>query len=355
MYLCTMDINIFSSDSSGRRPALIRHLSTLAVAVAINLSFWFFQSLGEADAGDPSGIASMLTELLSTCLEMVILMEASFAISRLVIRLFWNVKYSFLSLIMQNVMLLISVVVMSACISAVYALLFPDAVWLSWDVFLCDCLVAYFLTSVFFTSFLTNRYMNEKACAQQVTIDKLKLKTDNHFVFNSLATLGNLIQTDTDAAYEFNASMSRMYRYIVSKGDTPVVNLSEELSFMEEYRKNLSMRYEHIEISVAPELRTLRVMIPPLSLQSLVENAIKHNCYGADHNLVISISSDPMNSHIVVSNNRQPLPRRMESPGSGLKTLNDRYMAICGKGIAFDANDSRFTVSLPYIKETDLS
>jgi len=349
-----MDINIFSTERNDRKTAMKRHLITLLVAVGVNLIYWYIQTIGLPPEDESRFIMSVIMDISVTVVETFILMEASFAVSRLVIRSFWNVKYSFSSLLIQNIILLLSVVLISAAIAGVYALAFSESGWLSWDVFLCDCLVAYFLNSVFFTSFLTNRYIKEKEIAQQITIDKLKLKTDNHFVFNSLATLGNLIQTDQEAAIEFNNSMSKMYRYIVSKGDTKVVSLSEELSFVEEYRKNLYIGYANIRVDVSSDLCEMNSLIPPLSLQGLLENAVKHNRHGADNQLIISISVDKQNKFIVVSNNKLPLARNIESSKLGLDTLNERYRAICGKDIKVVSDENNFTVSLPIIKQSDL-
>lgn len=350
-----MDINIFSSDGSRRGVAAKRHLLTLLTAILLNLVFWYIQSIGAPEAGDPEGWRAFAREIISTIVEMVILMEASFAVSKLVIKAFWKVKYSFASLVAQNILLLIGVVLIASLISMAYAYLIPEGGWLSWDVFLCDVLIAYFLTSLFFSSYLSNRYQKEKSLAQQVTIEKLKLKTDNHFVFNSLATLDTLIETDPEAAASFNRSMSRMYRYIVSKGDATVVSLSEELAFMEEYRKNLAVRHADISIRVDDGLYGNNSLIPPLTLQGLVENAVKHNRHGSSFPLNISMSLNRDGTMITVSNNRAPIERSIEeSPRSGLATLNLRYQAICGKGIIVEEEEDSFNVSLPVIHQTDL-
>ncbi|MCR5018386.1 MAG: histidine kinase [Bacteroidales bacterium] len=355
VYLCTMDINIFSSDGSKPGVAVRRHLLTLLTAILLNLAFWYIQSIGAPQTGMPGGWRPFLGELLSTIVEMVVLMEASFAVSKLVINVFWKVRYSFASLVVQNILLLLGVVLIASLISLVYAHLFPGIGWMSWDVFLCDVLIAYFLTSLFFSTYLSNRYQKEKTLAQQVTIEKLKLKTDNHFVFNSLATLGTLIETNPEAAASFNRSMSRMYRYIVSKGDATVVLLSEELAFMEEYRKNLAVRHADISIHVDDQLSRHNWLIPPLTLQGLVENAVKHNRHGSNSPLNIDISLNGEGSMISVSNNRAPIERSIEeSPRSGLATLDLRYQTICGKGIIVEESLDTFTVFLPVIHQSDL-
>ena len=350
-----MDINIFSSDGSKPGVAARRHLLTLLTAILLNLAFWFLQSIGAPESGEPGGWRTFLREIFSTIVEMVILMEASFAVSKLVIKVFWRIKYSFVSLVAQNILLLIGVVLIASLISMAYAHIFPEIGWMSWDVFLCDVLIAYFLTSLFFSSYLSNRYQKEKSLAQQVTIEKLKLKTDNHFVFNSLATLGTLIETDPEAAASFNQSMSRMYRYIVSKGDATVVSLSEELAFLEEYRKNLAVRHTDISIHVDDRLSGHNSLIPPLTLQGLVENAVKHNRHGSNSPLNIDISLNGEGSKITVSNSRAPIERSIEeSPRSGLATLDLRYQTICGKGIIVEESHDAFAVSLPVIHQSDL-
>ncbi len=327
----------------------------MLTAILLNLAFWFIQSIGAPETGEPEGWSTFLREIFSTIVEMVILMEASFAVSRLVIKAFWKVKYSFASLVAQNILLLIGVVLIASLISIAYAYLIPEGGWLSWDVFLCDVLIAYFLTSLFFSSYLSNRYQKEKNLAQQVTIEKLKLKTDNHFVFNSLATLGTLIDTNPQEAASFNSSMSRMYRYIVSKGDANVVTLLEELAFMEEYRKNLAVRHKDISILVDEQLSRHNSLIPPLTLQGLVENAVKHNRHGSSFPLIIDISLNGDGSMICVSNNRIPIERSIEeSPHSGLETLDLRYQTICGKRIIVEESHDTFTVSLPVIHQSDL-
>lgn len=349
-----MQINIFSSENNDGRASARIHIFTLLTAVLINLAFWFIEGLGQPEHNTPVSAAFLISDIIRTCLETIIVMEASFAVSRIVIRLFWNAKYSLSFLLLQNIILLFGVVIIAAAVSYTYTLIYPESHWISWDIFLCDVLVAYFLSSVFFTSFMTNKYREEKSLAQQQTIDKLKLKTDNHFVFNSLATLCALIKEDPQAAIEFNNSMSNMYRYIVSKGDSIVVTLQEELAFIEEYRKNLAVRHSNIDFSIDEGLEGLRSLIPPLTLQGLVENAVKHNAHGKADRLKISISLSGKDDAILVYNNRLPLNSRIESSGSGLNTLDLRYKAISGKGIQIKETPESFQVTLPIIRQTDL-
>ena len=356
-----MDTNIFGTKDSDRRVARRRHLFTLITAILVSYTVWSLIEVLDGYGPHRRGIGEIIADFMTSAVETVILMEISFLICKMVIRAFRNAQYSTLILLFQNLILLASVIVTAGALSYVSHLFYWNEWVFSWESFLCYSLVAFFITSVLFTSSLTNRYRDEaekalktelqlkeeKALTLQMAVGKLKLKTDNHFVFNSLATLGNLIMTDTQAAADFCNSMSRMYRYIVTKGDAVTVPVSQELAFTEEYAKNITVRYSNVYIDFDPALRQTDMLIPPLSLQSLLENAIKHNCHTADKPLKISIVRN--GDSIVVTNNRNPLKSDMPTTGTGLNTLRDRYSMIYGKEISVVETETDFTVKLPLI------
>lgn len=357
-----MDTNIFGTKDSDRRVARRRHLFTLITAILVSYTVWSLIEVWGGDYGTyQRGIGEIIADFMTSAVETVILMEISFLICKMVIRAFRNTQYSTLILLFQNLILLASVIITAGALSYISHLFYWNELVFSWESFLCYSLVAFFITSVLFTSFLTNRYRDEaekalktelqlkeeKALTLQMSVEKLKLKTDNHFVFNSLATLGNLIMTDTQAAADFCNSMSRMYRYIVTKGDAVTVPVSQELAFTEEYARNITLRYSNVNISIDPALRQTDMLIPPLSLQSLLENAIKHNSHTADKPLEISVSR--AGDSIVVSNNLNPLKSSITTTGTGLKTLHDRYSMIYGKEITVVKTETCFSVQLPLI------
>jgi sensor histidine kinase YesM len=357
-----MDTNIFGTKDSDRRVARRRHLFTLITAILVSYTVWSLIEVWGSDYGTyQRGIGEIIADFMTSAVETVILMEISFLICKMVIRAFRNTQYSTLILLFQNLILLASVIITAGALSYISHLFYWNELVFSWESFLCYSLVAFFITSVLFTSFLTNRYRDEaekalktelqlkeeKALTLQMSVEKLKLKTDNHFVFNSLATLGNLIVTDTQAAADFCNSMSRMYRYIVTKGDAVTVPVSQELAFTEEYAKNIALRYSNVTVNIDPALRDADMLIPPLSLQSLLENAIKHNSHTADKPLEISVSRT--GDSIVVSNNLNPLKSSITTTGTGLKTLHDRYSMIYGKEITVVKTETCFSVQLPLI------
>ena len=357
-----MDTNIFGTKDSDRRVARRRHLFTLITAILVSYTVWSLIEVWGGDYGTyQRGIGEIIADFITSAIETVIIMECSFLICKMVLRVFRNAQYSTLILLFQNLILLASVIITAGALSYISHLFYWNELVFSWESFLCYSLVAFFITSVLFTSFLTNRYRDEaekalktelqlkeeKALTLQMSVEKLKLKTDNHFVFNSLATLGNLIMTDTQAAADFCNSMSRMYRYIVTKGDAVTVPVSQELAFTEEYAKNITLRYSNVNISIDPALRQTDMLIPPLSLQSLLENAIKHNSHTADKPLEISVSRT--DDGVVVSNNLNPLKSSITTTGTGLKTLHDRYSMIYGKEITVVKTETCFSVQLPLI------
>ena len=357
-----MDTNIFGTKDSDHRVARRRHLFTLITAILVSYTVWSLIEVWGGDYGTyQRGIGEIIADFMTSAVETVILMEISFLICKMVIRAFRNTQYSTLILLFQNLILLASVIITAGALSYISHLFYWNELVFSWESFLCYSLVAFFITSVLFTSFLTNRYRDEaekalktelqlkeeKALTLQMSVEKLKLKTDNHFVFNSLASLGNLILTDTQAAADFCNSMSRMYRYIVTKGDAVTVPVSQELAFTEEYAKNITLRYSNVNISIDPALRQTDMLIPPLSLQSLLENAIKHNSHTAGKPLEISVSRT--GDSIVVSNNLNPLKSSMPATGTGLQTLRDRYSMIYGKEISVVKTENSFVVELPLI------
>lgn len=351
-YLCVMDINIFSNSHCSSKEATLRHILTLLTAAIANYILWTLETY---DTAIPFGTymkSSFLVDIISCSLEAVILMEACLAACRATIRLFWKRGYSFGAILIQSVLLLIFVVLIAGVITYAYANLYPDETFLHWDVFLCDCLIAYFLTSLFFVSYLVNQYRDEATVALKMEIDKMKLKTDNHFVFNSFATLKTLIDTDSDEASDFCQSMSDTYRYIVSKGDTNVVELQDELRFISEYAHNLRIRHQNVTVSIDDALRHLRSLMPPLTLHELVDNAIKHNIHTSDKPLEIQITVE--DERICIINRIQELTRKIESSGSGLNTLRARYRLLFGKEIDITTKDEHFIVRLPIIDKRPL-
>jgi two-component system, LytTR family, sensor kinase len=177
--------------------------------------------------------------------------------------------------------------------------------------------------------------------------ETLKNQVNPHFLFNSLNTLSSLISTQPDTADRFIERLSSIYRYILENSSKDKVLLQNELNFIRDYFFLHKIRDEDkilLEISVGnPE----KYMILPVSLQILVENAIKHNMATRDNPLKIFIYSEA--DYIVVRNNLQKKAVQLNSTGIGLKNLIERIRLITGKALIIDETNSEYIVKIPLI------
>lgn len=179
---------------------------------------------------------------------------------------------------------------------------------------------------------------------------RLKQQIEPHFLFNSLNTLGNIVETDRkDQAIQYIRKLSGVYRYLLDKEQRPTVLLEEELHFVGMYADLIKVRYPkgiEWEESISEEAAARRKIIP-CSLQLLVENAIKHNSFTADSPLRIQIRTT--DDYVEVRNNRQPKLNAHPSTGNGQKYIRERYHDEIGKEIVVLEEPGTYTVKLPLI------
>lgn len=178
--------------------------------------------------------------------------------------------------------------------------------------------------------------------------ETLKSQVNPHFLFNSLNTVSSLIQTDPAKAEQFIHNLSSVYRFLIENWQKDKIPLRSELdlvnSYYELYRvrdvDKIALEIEYSDIS--------DYKILPVSLQILLENAIKHNTATRENPLRISISID--NQHIVVRNNLQKKATQLKSTGIGLKNLAERVKLVSGKELIIEETSEFFTVKLPLMK-----
>jgi len=191
---------------------------------------------------------------------------------------------------------------------------------------------------------------NEKLIADNIRIryEVLKNQVDPHFLFNTLNTLNGLIGVDDDRAHEYLLNLSQVLRYAI--GNKEIMHLDEELDFTESYAHLMQIRYgENIQIkyNIAEKYRNWYIM--PISLQLLVENAIKHNVISNKYPLVINIETTDLDS-ITVSNIIQQKKDPEQGEGIGLANLAERYQLLFQKEVTISMTDA-FCVEIPLIKE----
>lgn len=176
--------------------------------------------------------------------------------------------------------------------------------------------------------------------------ETLKSQVNPHFLFNSLNSLSALIKTDPDLSEEFILKLSSVYRYILENQEKEMIPLLTELEFVQNYFALQKIRDgEKIKLKVEiAEAEKLDVL--PVSLQLLVENAIKHNSATRNQPLEITIHNEGMDK-LVVRNNLQTKMQLNSSSGIGLKNLNERSRLILNREIEIHETHDEFVVKIP--------
>jgi ligand-binding sensor domain-containing protein len=181
-----------------------------------------------------------------------------------------------------------------------------------------------------------------------VMYESLKQQLNPHFLFNSLTSLSSLIQKDQTMAKQFLEQMSKIYRYILKNRDSELVPLSEDLKLVEVYTQLQQTRFQkglQVNINVNEEDKQRKIV--PVTLQNLVENAIKHNIIDLDTPLFIDISIE--DNYLVVRNNLQKKNFVETSNRQGLTNTKSLYHYLSDRDIIIKEDEKYFTVKIPLI------
>ena len=182
----------------------------------------------------------------------------------------------------------------------------------------------------------------------ETTFEVLKSKVNPHFLFNSLNTINAMIDKDPASARVFVGNMSQVYRHVLNSENRPVVTLAEELEFALAFGNMLQQRHcGSLIIQADIDHKNLNNFLPPVSLQTLLENAIKHNVVAVQSPLKVRIYTWQGRLH--VSNPIQEKRRKEPSTGTGLHNLNQQYLHLCNQGIEIQKSNGQFLVSLPLL------
>ena len=220
-------------------------------------------------------------------------------------------------------------------------------------------LTALFITiiiSVFFHAFYFYQALQKKKVTEQKIIagtasaqfDALKNQLDPHFLFNSLNVLTSLIDENPEAAQQFTTALSKVYRYVLEQKNKELVTVDEELNFAKTYIRLLKMRFEDSIVFEIPERsNNPEAKVVPLSLQLLLENAVKHNIVNSSNPLHIKIYENQGN--LVVENRLQPKEVLKKSSGVGLANIKQRYSLLSNKVVNIKKTASHFSVAIPML------
>lgn len=182
----------------------------------------------------------------------------------------------------------------------------------------------------------------------ELQFEALKSQISPHYLFNSLNTISSLIFKDLPSAEQFIRRLSQTYQYILSTQNKKYVLLKEEVEFVQSYYYLLRIRFQqqlNVEINLPSGIMNSK--IPPLTLQMLVENAVKHNTMNSDKKLFIYITAQD-NTYLKVINTKTGVLDSVASFKVGLENIRRRYQYFTDKKIEIK-DDEKFMVSLPVL------
>ena len=222
-------------------------------------------------------------------------------------------------------------------------------------------LVAFVVISIFYI-FYYYKHRQEAQVKEQKIIaktasaqfDALKNQLDPHFLFNSLNVLTSLIEENPEAATRFTTSLSKVYRYVLEQKNKELITVEEELKFAKLYMSLIKMRFEDSIVFTAPEtLSNPEAKVVPLSLQLLLENAVKHNQVTPSRKLHITIFEE--GGDLIIKNNIQPKSVVKESSGVGLQNIRQRYFLVTDQPVRISKDDREFKVAIPLLTKTSMT
>ncbi|MBU3012588.1 2TM domain-containing protein [Polaribacter vadi] len=186
------------------------------------------------------------------------------------------------------------------------------------------------------------------AKTETAKFESLKSQLDPHFLFNSLNVLTSLIGENPNQAEKFTTKLSKVYRYVLEQRNKDLVPILEELTFAKTYMQLLGMRFEDaVEFNIPDTVSNKDLKVVPLSLQLLLENAVKHNVVSSSKPLTINIYEE--NNYLIIENNINPKEAIGKSTKVGLQNIADRYGLITQRGVKIENNNKTFKVSLPLL------
>ncbi len=190
------------------------------------------------------------------------------------------------------------------------------------------------------------KYKTQSAKAQ---LQNLKNQINPHFLFNNMSVLSSLVYQDQDKAVDFINQLSKVYRYVLDKRNTELVQLHEEVSFLNAYIYLLKIRFaENINFKLDIEKEQLNKTIPPMCLQILVENIIKHNEISTEKPLYAQIYTE--GDKIIIENKIQPRLTPEPSAKLGLNNIQERYTFLTEEKVLVENGPVNFKVTLPLFK-----
>lgn len=239
-----------------------------------------------------------------------------------------------------------------------YATWFSSSVRLTVGIVLQNIFVSFLLALLFIAfnegAFLFSKWklslIEQERLRQEnliAKVESLKKQLDPHFLFNSLSVLSGVVYQDPILADRFITKLAQVYRYVLEHNDAQRVSINKEIIFVQAYCFLLNVRFLN-KVTLSVKNITESSFVLPMSIQLLVENAVKHNRLSEDQPLALTIYE--ADGCLWIENN---LNRKLadHSTGIGLKNLEARYKYVTGKSLVIEDKQTLFRVGLPLIQE----
>ena len=362
-----MSMDAFNTKMRTRREIRVHHWTMMLLVIGFNWILWTFVNLPifVQLSGRPL-VREIITGYSFQLIGSILLFELSLLYIRGIVELFWHRPKGLNVMIAQVVILAVLNGISSVLVAVMFYYLLPGQDGLFTRIVFTDYIILSIFSTTYLVVFLMNRYRRESDNRAEVEnqlrekenillktlLKNLSLQTNNHFVFNSFSTLSGLIKTDAESAETFLQGLSRIYRYLVTNGSKSVVPLREELALVNDYANLIQYRYSGISVFVEEGLSSIHGYVCPVSLQGLIENAVKHNRHGKENHLVITIRRK--GDDIVASNNLLPREDEVPGTGTGIDVLKDRYSLLTDREVKVIEDEAHFEVQIPILYLEDL-
>ncbi len=314
-------------------------------AFLLNYLLWYLTTDEKILQEYPYSWADFVFDILYCALYVLV----SLSVSNLIRRLLLRKHYSFTQFFLHSGAMLVSNVLIAILFESVISSIYQVGDKIFWDRLYIFTTIATLLTIIYLCLYYSSIIIVQGKRNMEMQKELLKLQLDPHFVFNSLSTLTELISDDPELAEDFTLKFSAIYRYIVNHLNKETVAIAEEIRFIREYCDLLEIRHpHHYIIDIDEALKQDNSLILPMSIQILVENAVKHNSHSVRQPLHIAIYRE--GDFVIVRNKRIPLVGK--SPAThkiGLKNLCERYGLLGLQPVIIDVEEA-FEVKVPIIK-----
>lgn len=319
-------------------------------------------------------IYALLVEWLGVMIICLLVTESSLLIARLLDRHIPWLEAPTLRFFCQFFLQILSAGIIISLLLYIDHLIHPEYTYHTdndktqgWQVFLVSIIISTLISAIYTGDFFLRKWkisMLETSAlelkayelnqvAMQAELQSLKAQLDPHFMFNNFSTLSSLIIENPDLARLFLDNLSKVYRYMIINLSKDVISLKEEIKFIHSYIYLIKIRVsDNLQINIDIPEDYEQKGVPPITLQLLIENAIKHNIASRSRPLYIDIRINEA-GYLEVSNNLQLVNFHIPSTRVGLKNIISRYRLLSDACPQILENKTTFTVQLPLLQITE--